>query len=113
MEQEDADNEFIGALVGAYRDELPQCELCGTTLSVRSDGRAREQHIAGKAHQKRVAAAEALSDGPCRRFGSSSDGGLSPGSCAFCSPGGCRALPGRGFGTVWVRQSSSDRERGQ
>lgn len=39
--------------------EVWTCELCGTTLSVRSDGRAREQHIAGKAHQKRVAAAEA------------------------------------------------------
>ncbi len=35
MEQEDADNEFIGALVGAYRDELPQCELCGTTYDAR------------------------------------------------------------------------------
>ena len=31
------------------------CELCNVTITVRADGRAREQHIAGKAHARNLA----------------------------------------------------------
>ena len=30
------------------------CEVCNVTISVRADGRAREQHLAGKAHARNV-----------------------------------------------------------
>ena len=35
------------------------CETCGVTILVRPDGRARQQHLQGKAHAKRLRAAPA------------------------------------------------------
>ena len=40
-------------------DEVWTCEISNATFSVRADGRARDQHLAGKNHKKRQAQAEA------------------------------------------------------
>jgi len=51
--------EAAAAAAASSDGEQWTCELCDTTILVRADGRAREQHLAGKAHAKRLRAREA------------------------------------------------------
>eukprot|EP00966_Prymnesium_polylepis_P112111 2593347-Prymnesium_polylepis.1 len=44
--------------------ELWTCELCQTTISIRADGNAKQQHLEGKKHLKKATAAEATAAAP-------------------------------------------------
>ena len=47
-------NKQVAGKGGDEEGEGWACEVCNITIAVRADGHAKAQHLAGKAHQKRV-----------------------------------------------------------
>ena len=63
------------------------CDVCKIEIAVRADGLARTQHLAGKKHKKKVAAAE--------REGKGGEGGTGAGGKATAAAGGAGGADGK------------------
>ena len=74
------------------------CELCNVTLGVRSDGRAKDMHISGKNHQKKLRAAglPCLPPAPKKKRKHAGDSGPPDGPVAAepCGPATLRSADG-------------------